>query len=113
MELAFHRPPNKYIGGVSIKVEDLKRSIAFYHNLLGFKILEQKENKVVFSAEDEKESVKTQLILTKSSFKNCFIQEFTMVLLFFVKESKYEGCCSDKKPTYFLSGHLTLFRTRK
>ena len=54
MELAFHRSPNKYIGGVSIKVEDLKRSIAFYHNLLGFKILEQKENKVVFSADGKK-----------------------------------------------------------
>ncbi|KZM57425.1 VOC family protein [Aeribacillus composti] len=54
MELEFHRSPNKYIGGVSIKVEDLKRSIAFYHNLLGFKILEQKENKVVFSADGKK-----------------------------------------------------------
>ncbi|WAA10120.1 VOC family protein [Fervidibacillus albus] len=37
----FHKDPNFYIGTVCLKVTNLKKSIAFYEQIVGFKILEK------------------------------------------------------------------------
>ncbi|MCG1022602.1 VOC family protein [Sutcliffiella horikoshii] len=47
----FHQSPTTYVGEVMIKVEDLQRSIEFYTNVIGFKVLEHTESKAVFSAD--------------------------------------------------------------
>ncbi|WP_141433893.1 VOC family protein [Bacillus sp. 03113] len=47
----FHRKPTIFVNQVVLKVSDLKRSLAFYEKLIGFKILEQSERKVVLTAD--------------------------------------------------------------
>ncbi|WP_020619331.1 VOC family protein [Paenibacillus daejeonensis] len=37
----FHRSPQTYVRQVNLKVQDLQRSLAFYQELIGFRILEQ------------------------------------------------------------------------
>lgn len=39
----FHRRPNTFVGQVNIKVQNLDRSLAFYREVIGFKVLEQTE----------------------------------------------------------------------
>ncbi|MGD6834892.1 VOC family protein [Sutcliffiella halmapala] len=47
----FHEAPNTYVGEVVIKVEDIKRSLAFYQEIIGFKVLEKSEKKATFTAD--------------------------------------------------------------
>ncbi|WP_339149389.1 MULTISPECIES: VOC family protein [unclassified Sutcliffiella] len=49
----FHQSPTTYVGEVMIKVENLQRSIEFYTNVIGFKVLEHTESKAVFSADGQ------------------------------------------------------------
>jgi len=47
----FHEAPNTFVGEVVIIVEDLKRSLAFYQEIIGFKILDQSEKRATFTAD--------------------------------------------------------------
>jgi catechol 2,3-dioxygenase len=40
-KMIFHRKPNTFVGHVKMKVENLERSLQFYQEVIGFKILEQ------------------------------------------------------------------------
>jgi len=46
----FHSKPNTFVNHVHLKVEDLSRSLEFYHNLMGFQILNRSGNKAVLAA---------------------------------------------------------------
>ncbi|MGR3765685.1 VOC family protein [Rossellomorea sp. NS-SX7] len=39
----FHESPHTHVSGVTIKVEDLQRSIHFYQKIIGFKVLDQSQ----------------------------------------------------------------------
>ncbi|GIN72877.1 glyoxalase [Bacillus sp. J14TS2] len=41
--MSFHREPYTFVGQVNIKVQNLERSLAFYQEIIGFKVLEQSE----------------------------------------------------------------------
>ena len=47
----FHTAPLTYTGEVYLNVLDLDRSVRFYKEIIGFKILEQESNKVVLTAD--------------------------------------------------------------
>lgn len=49
--MEFHRKPHTFVGKVDLKVENLDRSLKFYQNLIGFKILRQSESKAVLTAD--------------------------------------------------------------
>lgn len=42
--MGFHEKPTTHIGNVIIKVMDLERSLAFYQDIIGFRVLERSEN---------------------------------------------------------------------
>ena len=46
--MAYQIPPNTRIGHVHLKVADLQRSLAFYHDLLGFEITQWFGEQAVF-----------------------------------------------------------------
>jgi catechol 2,3-dioxygenase len=48
---SFHQKPCIYVGQVFLKVENIDRSLTFYNNVIGFKILEQTERKAILSAD--------------------------------------------------------------
>lgn len=45
----FHNKSNIYVTQIELKVEDLKRSLDFYKNIMGFKVLEEKENSLILT----------------------------------------------------------------
>ncbi|CQR47190.1 Catechol-2,3-dioxygenase [Paraliobacillus sp. PM-2] len=47
----FHREPNTFVGQVNLKIQHLERSIAFYKEVIGFKVLEQTSKSAIFSAD--------------------------------------------------------------
>jgi catechol 2,3-dioxygenase len=49
--MIFHRKPNTYVGHVKIKVENLERSLTFYQEVIGFKILEQSKTADTFTTD--------------------------------------------------------------
>jgi catechol 2,3-dioxygenase len=49
--MKFHQPPITYVGHVDLVVEDLERSLLFYQDILGMKILQQSGEKTVLSAD--------------------------------------------------------------
>lgn len=46
--MAYHLPQGTRIGHVHLKVADLKRALAFYHELLGFEITQRYGDQAVF-----------------------------------------------------------------
>ncbi|MHA6253361.1 VOC family protein [Oceanobacillus sp. CAU 1775] len=54
MEKKFFEAPTIYVGEVNINVTNLQRSIEFYRDFLGFKVLEETEGKAVFTADGKK-----------------------------------------------------------
>ncbi|MEM1505092.1 VOC family protein [Domibacillus sp. 8LH] len=46
----FHEKPHTFVGEVSIRVTDLNRSIAFYTQIIGLKVLSQSEQQAVLTA---------------------------------------------------------------
>ncbi|NBG88468.1 VOC family protein [Isachenkonia alkalipeptolytica] len=50
----FHQPPNIYVEQVQIKVSSLDLSLEFYEEVLGFQILERKDNVVSLTADGKK-----------------------------------------------------------
>jgi catechol 2,3-dioxygenase len=51
--LGYHEKPNMYVKHVEIKVADLERSKKYYTEVIGFQILTQKENRVVFTTDGQ------------------------------------------------------------
>lgn len=49
----FHKAPHTYTGEVHLNVLDLNRSIQFYKEIIGFKVLEEVSNKAVLTADGE------------------------------------------------------------
>lgn len=49
-EMSYQIPAQTRIGHVHLKVSDLERSLSFYHDLLGFEIMEQFEGAAFISA---------------------------------------------------------------
>lgn len=47
----FHSEPNVFVGQVNLKVQDLNRSLAFYQEIIGFKILNQSGTKANLTAD--------------------------------------------------------------
>ena len=47
----FHREPIRFVGQVNLKIQNLKRSITFYKEVIGFKVLEQTSRSATFSAD--------------------------------------------------------------
>ncbi|WP_404448842.1 VOC family protein [Sutcliffiella horikoshii] len=46
----FHQSPTTFVQDVMINVENLQRSIDFYTNIIGFKVIEHTQSQAVFSA---------------------------------------------------------------
>lgn len=51
--MKYHNKPNTFVELVELKVVDLKRSLEFYENIIGFKILEQQAEKIYLTADGE------------------------------------------------------------
>ncbi|MDR4888284.1 VOC family protein [Fredinandcohnia sp. QZ13] len=49
--MKYQRPPYTFVGLVELKVTDLQRSLTFYQNIIGFKVLEQSDKKVLLTAD--------------------------------------------------------------
>lgn len=47
----FHRSPNLYVSEVGLKVQDLARSIQFYEEVIGLKLLKKEGNKAYMTAD--------------------------------------------------------------
>lgn len=47
----FHHEPITFVGRVNLKVQNLERAIAFYQEVIGFKVLEQTERKANLTAD--------------------------------------------------------------
>ncbi|GAB6988675.1 VOC family protein [Paenibacillus pini] len=47
----FHREPSTFVGQVNINVTNLERSLQFYQEVIGFKILERFENQAILTAD--------------------------------------------------------------
>lgn len=50
-KMNFHREPITFVGQVNLKIQNLERSIAFYKDVIGFKVLEQTMTSATFSAD--------------------------------------------------------------
>lgn len=49
--MEFHREPATFVGKVNLKVQDLQRSLTFYQDVIGFKVLAQTERIVDLTAD--------------------------------------------------------------
>lgn len=47
----FHEKPNTYVTNVEIKVSDLQRSLTYYQDIIGFKVLHQESHKATLTAD--------------------------------------------------------------
>jgi len=47
----FHEKPNTYVTNVEIKVSDLQRSLTYYQEVIGFKVLHQESHKATLTAD--------------------------------------------------------------
>ncbi|OCT14607.1 glyoxalase [Paenibacillus pectinilyticus] len=47
----FHREPHTFVGQVNLKVQNLERSLTYYQDVIGFKILEQTEKRANLTAD--------------------------------------------------------------
>ncbi|MBD8067377.1 VOC family protein [Bacillus sp. PS06] len=49
--MGFHCVPNSFISQVALIVEDFERSLKFYQDIIGFKVLEKKKNKAILTVD--------------------------------------------------------------
>ena len=49
----FHEKPNTYVTNVEIKVSNLQRSLNYYQEVIGFKILKEESNKATLTADGQ------------------------------------------------------------
>src|SRR5690554_2420981 len=48
----FHKKPNRFVTQVTLRVQDLEKSSGFYKHIMGFNILEEKEDVVVLTVDE-------------------------------------------------------------
>lgn len=53
MPTTFHQKPNLFIQNVTLKVSNLSRSIDFYTEIIGFRVLQQEEERVTLTADGQ------------------------------------------------------------
>lgn len=53
MPRTFHQKPNLFIQNVTLKVSNLSRSIDFYTEIIGFRVLQQEEGRVTLTADGQ------------------------------------------------------------
>ena len=53
--MTYHSKPATYVGSVRLRVESVERSLRFYQDLLGFKILRQESNSAALTADGKTE----------------------------------------------------------
>lgn len=53
MPTTFHQKPNLFIQNVTLKVSNLSRSIDFYTEIIGFRVLQQEEGRVTLTADGQ------------------------------------------------------------
>lgn len=49
----FHEKPNTYVTNVEVKVRDLQRSLKYYQEVIGFKVLKEEANKATLTADGQ------------------------------------------------------------
>jgi len=49
--MSFHQPPVTFVGQVNIKVQSLERSLAFYQEVIGFKVFEKTDKSAKLTAD--------------------------------------------------------------
>ncbi|ASF40674.1 glyoxalase [Halobacillus halophilus] len=64
MESVFFQSPSTYVGTVELNVQQLTRSIQFYTDVIGLRVIEQTEHKAVLSAD----GTRALLTIEQSSF---------------------------------------------
>lgn len=47
----FHEQPNTYVTNIEVKVSDLQRSLTYYQDIIGFKVLQQDVNRATLTAD--------------------------------------------------------------
>jgi catechol 2,3-dioxygenase len=52
-KMNFHQYPHTHVSQVTIKVESLQRSLNFYQEVIGFKVLDESQNKAQLTADGE------------------------------------------------------------
>src|SRR5690625_3965790 len=60
IKLIFHQKPVTFVSEVSLKVQNLKRSLDFYENIIGFKVLKQTETTAHLTADGKTVLVKIE-----------------------------------------------------
>lgn len=50
----FHKKPNNYVSHVQMKVSNLDRSVAYYTNVIGFRVLEQTEKTAILTTDGKR-----------------------------------------------------------
>ena len=49
----FHQKSNTFVESLELKILNMDRSLAFYENIIGFKVLEREDNRTVLTADGE------------------------------------------------------------
>ncbi|CAN7215080.1 VOC family protein [Rossellomorea sp. LjRoot5] len=49
--MTFHKAPHTFVGEVNLIVQDLKRSLSFYKEVIGFKVLEQSDKQATLTVD--------------------------------------------------------------
>jgi catechol 2,3-dioxygenase len=50
---SFHEKPNFFVSSLHLKVEDLERSLSFYKDMIGFKVMKKTEHKALLTADGQ------------------------------------------------------------
>lgn len=51
--MKFQRPPHTYVGHTHLLVQDLQRSLTFYQDIIGFRVLEEQANQITLTADGQ------------------------------------------------------------